>query len=387
MKHVPLQTAAAKVAKGAQDNNSVNLDGTDLNDLPIVVFYLENHFDELSDAASSAQVKTAMNVWRAIQEFKNEQAVARRKNILSSLLETFFGPSSDVIVSPVCKVSIEAQKQNPDADPQAMMAVLEAEMLAFIQTSGVVQSCGKESVAVRRARNWVFGPTDASASDLEQRLKRYNDVAPGILKRLETATREELHLLIKILLPLLVVFSQPLADNLQAVFGRLEVVDPLSGKALRRKAITMSFVRTHKLPESSNALLQKTVSLFRTEEEPEPPVDGQANFTNAVEAFAQGRNFNKTKKSVGNLADSLSSFSSYDAMKKDPVLRRNLMRVEQFFETSQLIEGTSHRLLWYWALHCWWVAQRCEESMPVAAGRFLETCIIRCAAALEFRCA
>lgn len=293
-----------------------------------------------------------MNVWRSIQEFKQEKSSSRRKNIFHSLLETFLGPGSELTLSPVCTASLEARKQDKDPDAATTFAVLEAEVLALLQLSGVAESCGRETNAVRRAREWVFGPSDSTAEELKRRLQRYNDVAPPLLARLDTATREELHLLIKILLPLVVTFNHPVANELQAVFGRLDVVDPLSAKALRRKAITLSFVLTHTLSSSSGATLRQTVSAFRSGASQSQTelvaADGQSDFTNAVEAFSQGRNFNKTKKSIPDLEDSIETIVMFDGLKKDPVLRGNLLRVQQFFQASALLDGSGHRLLWYW---------------------------------------
>jgi hypothetical protein len=112
-------------------------------------------------------------------------------------------------------------------------------------------------------------------------------------------------------------------------------------------------------------------------------VDGEAVFTNAVEAFSHGRNFNKTKKSTVNLKEGVSSFLNYEGLRKDPVLRRNLLRIEQFFESSQIIDGPSHKLQWYWALHCWWVSEHCQARFPAVTGLFLVATAAHCSAALE----
>jgi hypothetical protein len=265
MKNVPLVVAEKTSYPQPHKHAGSELDA-DMGDEAVIVFYLENHFDELLEGGvSSPTTRAVMTVWRMVQEFNAESSSNRRKNLFLSLLSLLDSHANGLVLSPLCKECIEKQKLD-NSFGEGALSVVEAEMLGLLQVSGLVQNYGSVSAAVRRGRDWVFGPSGAlSKSDLEKRLQRYREVGPNILAQLASASREDLHLLIQILLPLLVVYNEPVAAELEAVFARLEVVDPLSAKALRRKAITMSFVRTHNPSDAAGASLQKAVSLFRAE--------------------------------------------------------------------------------------------------------------------------
>lgn len=130
--------------------------------------------------------------------------------------------------------------------------------------------------------------------------------------------------------------------------------------------------------------LTRTVTSFHLSSEA-PLVSEKLEFNNAIEAFAQGRSHNPRQKSRVDMSDVIESLALFNGLKYDPVLRKELLEVEHKFESSRVMQAT-RKVFWYWALHCYWIAQvlmaRCKAA---AAHAFLLAACDKCRSALQHK--
>ena len=349
----------------------------------------KEHRDEMLEGANELEA-AAIQVWMACGEARGETDGKKRTRFMQTMKDTFFAinsPACLALPEPVVtafRESIDALTKGQVVNVDALNAI-ELAALGFLIQSGIVERRTMTPAKIRSAREWVLGPEKGSV-DSEKELSKLHAAHAAMKNDLgeENTPVEQLHGWFKILLSMLIVYEEPVEGELDEVCARLEKADPLSGEMLRRKALMVSFVRTHKrtLPSDRLAKLVKTMSTFSFEDEEMT----QRKFTNAIEAFAQGRNHNKHQKSSADLKDVIRSVKLFDPLKQsDPVMRKQLLDAEHAFEAAYVMMPSNHKLMWNWALHYWWVADFCELKRPAATGRFLLACASKCLEALKLR--
>lgn len=173
---------------------------------------------------------------KAFDAEKHHQAVA-------VLYKSFVAPDARtrVEVSRAVSDGLAAALDAPQLAPGALDP-LHTELLALLTVPVMAVLNGQEhsTASARKVRDWVRGSTSDDAHVRERLLAQRATLAP-LLSDVDKLTVAQLNTCFRVLQPLLLVYREKGTEvDLERLFARLQVVDPLSPDLLRRQALIHS---------------------------------------------------------------------------------------------------------------------------------------------------